>query len=182
MKKNLFALVAVSLSALVLINGTYAQNSVNTEVMEPQKNFTAAEKGTTSNNHTAVNSAINQKAINAFAKTHKNVSGESWEKTSDGYIAKYTSDGVSNMLYYGNNGSWFGSLKSYFEGNMPAEVRRTVKREYYDYSITYVQEAETSDSEGKPTYIIQLEDKNEIKLIRVYNGEMEVWKEYKKQS
>ena len=85
-------------------------------------------------------------------------------------------------IYYGRHGKWFGSLKGYKEDKLSPELRKMIKREYYDYSITYVQEAETIDSEGKPTYIIHLEDNKSIKRLRICDGQMEIWQEYKKQS
>ncbi len=63
---------------------------------------------------------------------------------------------------------------------MPGDIRDIVKREYYDYEITSVQEIETIDSYGIPTYIVHLEDNNNIKLIRVRDGEMALYKEFKK--
>lgn len=175
MKKILFAITVGSILALAATNGAYAQNSVNPEVLEPQKNAVAVEKSMPPN-------GISSRAVKDFTKSYKNVTGETWDKTSEGFSVKFTSDGVRTIIYYKGNGTWMGSLKGYNEDQMPADVRKIVKREYYDYSITYVQEAQTGDSEGKPTYIIHLEDKHHIKLVRVCDGEMDVWKEYKRQS
>ena len=63
---------------------------------------------------------------------------------------------------------------------MRHEVRHIVKSTYYDYNIVYTQEIETADTKGMPTYIICLEDKTNIKMIRIYDGEMSVWKEFTK--
>ena len=182
MKKILFALVAGFIPALVATNGAYAQNSVNPEILEPQKNATAIEKAVAPvNNHSVDMGEINAKALKHFTKTYKNVTGESWQKIKDGYTAKFNSNGVSNRIFYSPNGKWSGSLKGYSEDKLPQEIRHAVKREYYDYIITYVQEVETTDSYGIPTYIIHLEDKNNIKQVRFSDGQMEVWKEFKKQ-
>ena len=60
------------------------------------------------------------------------------------------------------------------------EVRHAVKSAYYDYNIVYIQEVEIPDAEGTPTYIICLEDKTNIKTVRICDGEMSVWKELTK--
>jgi hypothetical protein len=71
-------------------------------------------------------------------------------------------------------------MKIYGEEKMLREVRHTVKSKYYDYNIVYTQEVEVAGSEGTPTYVICLEDKTNIKMIRICDGEMDVWKEYTK--
>jgi len=180
MKTFLFALLTLPL-VLVATTGAYAQNAVNTEVPEPKKNVIAVEKALGPNDLSAKTS-ISQKALKDFAKSYKSVNGETWEKTSEGYRVRFTSDGVMTTIYYGRHGKWFGSLKGYKEDKLSPELRKMIKREYYDYSITYVQEAETIDSEGKPTYIIHLEDNKSIKRLRICDGQMEIWQEYKKQS
>ena len=112
MKKFLFAIVAGFITALAATNGASAQNSVNTEILESQKNTTAVEKAVTPANDRIVDlSAISPKALKAFTKAYKNVTGESWEKNSDGFCAKFISNGVKNMVFYHNNGTWSGSLK-----------------------------------------------------------------------
>ena len=60
------------------------------------------------------------------------------------------------------------------------EIRHVVKSTYYDYKIVYAQEIETADSEGVPTYVVCLEDKTKIKMIRIHDGEMSQWKEFTK--
>jgi hypothetical protein len=121
---------------------------------------------------------INNKALNRFAKAYKNVTGASWEIVADGFVATFTSDGVRNTIYYNKNGTWAGSLKGYEESKMPTNIRKLIKPTYYDYAITYVQEAETILSNGLPTYIIHLQNNETIKLLRVYDGEVELWKDY----
>ncbi len=89
-------------------------------------------------------------------------------------------NGVSNLIYYTKKGQWEGSLKVYSEDKLARDIRDIVKREYYDYDITSVQEIETFDSYGIPTYIVHLEDSNNIKLIRVRYGVMDVYSAFKK--
>ncbi|MEP7107306.1 MAG: hypothetical protein ABI760_04975 [Ferruginibacter sp.] len=183
MKKFLFAFVAGCIPALVATNGAYAQNSVNPEILEPQKNVTTIEKVVTPVNDQIVDmGAISPKILKDFTKTYKNVTGESWEKTKEGFSAKFISNGVNTRIYYNVKGKWTGSLKGYSEEIMPRDVRDIVKRSYYDYSITLVQEVETIESNGIPTYLVHLEDKKSYIQVRVCDGQMEVWKEFKKQS
>ena len=55
-----------------------------------------------------------------------------------------------------------------------------VKSIFYDYKIVYIQEVESIDSRGTSKYIVFLEDKTSIKLARIFDGEMNTWKDFKK--
>jgi hypothetical protein len=112
--------------------------------------------------------------------THKNVTGESWMKTKDGFSVRFNSDDVRTTIYYDKKGNWSGSIKIYGEEKLLREVRHVVKSTYYDYNIVYAQEIETTDSDGVPTYVVCVEDKTKIKMIRIRDGEMSVWKEFTK--
>jgi hypothetical protein len=181
MKKILFALLAGCIPALVTTNGAYAQNTVNPEILKPQKNITAIEKALTPFNDNIVDiAAISPKALKDFTNTYKNVTGESWYKIKDGFAARFTINGVMSTIYYNTKGRWTGNLKNYSEDKMPHDIRDIVKREYYDYSITSIDEVRTIHSHGILTYIIHLEDENNIKLVRISDRQMDVWKELRK--
>ncbi len=180
MKKILFALLAGCIPALVTTNGAYAQNTANPEILEPPKNFPAIEKALTPvNNNTVGINSISPKALKDFTNRYKNVTGESWEKIKNGFAARFIINGVMNTIYY-NKRKWIGSLKHYSEDKMPQNIRAIIKPEYYDYSITSVDEVENIDSNGIPTYIVHLEDKNNIKLVRIYDRQMDVWEKFQK--
>lgn len=178
MKTFLFALVAGFIPALVATNGAYAQNSVNPEILEPQKNVTAIKKVVIPVNEVI---AISPKAMKNFSKTYKDVSESRWDKTRDGFTVKFQSNGVNSRIYYTSKGQWSGSLKGYAEDKLPKDIREIVKREYYDFSIKYVQEVETNHLHGIPTFIIHLEGKKTLKQLRINDGQMETWREYEKQ-
>ena len=174
MKKNLIALVIVSVATLAGTSRANAQIVSNSSSLEYQMNATE-----TRNNMKELET-ISPRAVKDFGYTHKNVKGESWMKTKDGFSVRFNSDDVRTTIYYDKKGNWTGSLKYYGEEKMPREVRQIVKSTYYDYNIVYAQEIETTDSDGVPTYVVCVDDKTKIKMIRVVNGEMSVWKEYAK--
>ena len=124
--------------------------------------------------------AISPRAVKDFMNTHKNVTGESWMKTKDGFSVRFNSDDVRTTIFYDKKGNWSGSLKIYGEEKMLHDIRHLVKSTYYDYNIVYAQEIETTDSDGVPTYVVCVEDKTKIKMIRIRDGEMSVWKEFTK--
>ena len=174
MKKNLIALVIVCVAFLAGISGANAQIASNSSSLEYQMNT-----GKTENSMKEL-LTISPRALRDFAYTHKNVTGESWMKLKDGFSVRFNSEGVRTTIYYDKKGNWTGSIKIYGEEKMLRDVRHVVKSAYYDYNIVYAQEIETTDSDGVPTYVVCVDDKTNIKMIRIRDGEMSVWKEFTK--
>jgi hypothetical protein len=174
MKKNLIALVIVSVATLVGISGANAQMASNSRSLEYQVNVTKTK------NSMDKLEAISPRALKDFAGTYKNVSSASWMKIKDGFSVRFTSDGVKATIFYDSKGRRVSIIKYYTEEKMPHEVRHIVKSTYYDYNIVYAQEIETTDSDGLPTYVICVDDNTKIKMIRICDGEMSLWKEYTK--
>jgi hypothetical protein len=180
MKKLLFAVSVVCFST-VATNQLKAQigipHSFFTSQDDLAKTFTSASDG---GNATANVSGISARAIKEFGKQYKNTTNQHWNVISDGFTAKFTDNEVVNTIYYDTKGRWSGSLKSYPENKMDREIRDIVKSKYYDYNIIVVSEVETLKSQGMPTYVVCLEDKKSVKWLRIYDGDMEVWKEFSK--
>lgn len=176
MKKILFVLVAGCTPALASVNGAYAQTS-----SELNKNILFNKAAVSESIGAADPGTVNARAIRHLSQSYQNAGGVIWITVDDGFRASFTSDGVSHKVYYNKKGNWTASLKNYTEDRLPFQVRDMVKRTYYDYNIPYVDEVETIHSAGIPTYIVHLEGKSDYKLIRVCNGEMAVWKAFKKQ-
>ena len=174
MKKNLIALTIVSVATLVGISGASAQIVSNSSSLKYQMNATK-----TKNSMNELEN-INPRALKNFSDNYKNVSDQSWMKIKGGFSVRFTSDDVRTTVLYDSKGFWVSSIKYYSEEKMRHEVRHIVKSTYYDYNIIYTQEIETADTKGMPTYIICLEDKSNIKMIRVCDGEMDIWKEFTK--
>src|SRR5215210_3710356 len=182
MKNYLFAFAVKSIAALVVTNAAYAQTAINVEVLGPKDAITSDKAIAVGVKKNAVNlNAISLKAVRNFKKSYKMVNNENWFKAPDGFNARFTLNGINNMLYYDKKGRWVGSLKVYAEDKLDRKIRDIVKREYYDYKITFIDEVETVGTFGIPAYIVHIEDSNSIKLIRVMDGAMDVYKEFSKQ-
>ena len=176
MKKIFFAFVAGCIPALAATNGAYAQNSSKSE-----ENIHFNKAAVSANVYNAAPAIINARAIKHLSQIYKNTAGAEWTTISDGFRASFTSNGVSNKVYYNKKGRWTGHLKNYKEDKLPFEVRDMVKRSYYDFNIDYVSEIETTESGGHPTYIVLIQGSDNYKYIRICDGAMGVWKEFKKQ-
>lgn len=125
--------------------------------------------------------SVNVKALKLFSKLYKKINNASWDKTVEGYRASFTLDNTKNAIYFDNKGHWVAGLITYQESKFAKNLRDMVKREYYDYNIYQVQEVTTLQSDGIPTFIVYLESKDSLKTLLIYDGEMQVWQDFKKQ-
>lgn len=181
MKNFLLACLAGCIPALVVTNGANAQDSINIAMLEPPKNAIKMDKAIMPERaNTTSMGTVNTKAVKDFRKSYKSAVDEQWSKNADGLSAGFTLNGIKNTIFYNKKGSWAGSLKGYTEDKLARNIREIVKREYYDYKITYVQEVEIPSSRGEATYIVHLEDENTIKQVRISDNQMEVYREYSK--
>jgi hypothetical protein len=98
---------------------------------------------------------------------------EAWYKLPKGYLATYTEDGVESRHVYDQRGDWLYSLMTYSEKNMPAEVRKEVKSNYYDYSIGWVKEVRQGED---IVYVVHVENGSEWKDLSVQDGQIQVLK------
>jgi hypothetical protein len=118
------------------------------------------------------NTPVLEKATRNFSRDYKGASDVDWTLTKEGgYVCRFTLEGVGKMAFYDRKGNWESTVAGYTETQMPKELRKTVRRNYYDYSILYVHEISMA---GRPTvYMVQVKDERFIKILRVADGELE---------
>lgn len=125
---------------------------------------------------------INIKAVSDFKNRFKDVDNERWQKqATGGFVAIFKKNDTRHIVWYSSRGRWESTLKGYNESLMPFAVRDVVKRTYYDYSITHVDEIETSNGGPVPTYLVYIQFKNQVKIVRVKDGSMDIYQEITKQ-
>jgi hypothetical protein len=183
MKHFLIAFAAGSILALATTNRANAQSLNNFVSPENKESGIKIDKSVFSAaSTTAVNTnTISVKALKDFKKSFKNASDEKWFKNENGVTARFSLNGISNVIYYDKKGNWQASLKGYGEDKMDRNVRAIVKQKYYDYKITLVQEIETASTLGTPAYMVHIEGDNDFKTVRVIDGAMDVYEEFAKQ-
>jgi hypothetical protein len=122
---------------------------------------------------------IHVRAMRDFLKRDKAATNADWMVVETGYVVKYTGKNNSRCrAVYNNRGEYAYTIRQYYENAMPRDVRSIVKSEYYDYTITLVEEIE---ARMKPlVYVVHLEDSTTLKNVRVSEREMEVIEEYSK--
>jgi hypothetical protein len=122
---------------------------------------------------------VNTKAVKDFQVRFPNVSSTLWFSDQNGYLSYFVMNGVAARASYDLKGRWQYSLIYYKEDKLPRDIREIVRTSYYDMAITVVEEVQVSD---KKFYILHLEDKSNIKIIKVSSeGVMETIDEVTKQ-
>lgn len=178
MKKYFLAFVATAISTVLFVNANAQETmkSVAGNFKNPLRYASIINAEDEIKNDYKFLYKINFKAVQDFKNTYTNVSDENWEILKDGYLARFVLNSVLTMNYYDKKGRWLHCIQRYDETRLPKDVRAHVKSNYYDYSITSVQELNMNKNNQEPVYIIHLKynyDAALFKTIRVCVDEME---------
>jgi len=98
---------------------------------------------------------------------------EAWYKLPKGYLATYVEAGIESRYVYDKKGVWMYALLTYQEKDLPREVRKEVKSDYYDYAITWVKEIRQGED---IVYVVHVENEKEWRDVSVQEGNMRVLK------
>jgi hypothetical protein len=177
MKKIFIALLVGYIPTAALTPGANAQNSKMASSIMNSKSFESSIETATSAASASAVTNINVKAIKDLNSTFKDAADTKWSKSSDGYIAWFKVNGQVKRNYYDKRGTWHCTISYYGEQNLPHDIRDIVKRVYYDYGITQVEEVHT---ENGSVYIVHVQDEKTSKTLRVGDGEMEVMHDFKR--
>lgn len=174
MKKQLYGFLMACIITLFGIH-SQAQNDQRKKFELPPANDIAA--GEPSKNSEFTGTSLNKRALKEFNRDFKTESRVFWNSDGRYITAKFSEGVVQTKVMYNSRGHWLGTVKTYYEAQLPREVRSQVKREYFDYSIFGV--IEVSTPEGK-AYLVRIEDAKTWKTIRLRDGEMDVYESYTK--
>jgi len=121
---------------------------------------------------------INTRAVRDFAKMYKQARDIEWYKSNDGLIVHFTEKGIMCRADYSGKGVRLFTMRSYSEDQLPKEVRTLVKKEYFDFSITWINEIVT---EKQIIYVVHMQDRTSWVNVRVCEGQMDVIEERRKE-
>ncbi|HEY4936830.1 MAG TPA: hypothetical protein VII44_09630 [Puia sp.] len=186
MKKTLFALSLGFTSIVALSNYAFAQYSENPVAFNDTKNFktsirnlAALESPSFMGTYIPDAKNINVKAIKDFQGRFNGASNAMWFADDNGFVSYFVQNGYGNRAFYDKKGRWQYSLLFYGEDKLPRDIRATVKSTYFDLDITLVEEVQSTLGMA---YIVHLEDKSNIKILRVSkDGEMDIMQELTKE-
>src|SRR5688500_12379733 len=107
-------------------------------------------------------------AIRNFEKQFANVD-ETWSTKEDGFRARFTRDNIKYMVDYDQKGKWVSTIRVYDESDLSADIRRSVKSIYVDYSIVKVIKVKI----GKTlVHFIKMENQSSLLTLHIAKGEI----------
>lgn len=179
MKKILFALTIGFISVSLPGGFVLAQHADDPVVYHPTSdfklsigNFAALERLGSMGTYIPETKNINSKAIRDFQERYNNINNAMWFSDKNGFESYFVRNGFGNRVFYGKNGAWLYSLILHTEQELPDNVRASIKSIYFDFAITFVEEVQTIHGF---IYIVNLEDKSNIKILKVNDqGEMNI--------
>jgi hypothetical protein len=119
----------------------------------------------------------NSRVYKSFTKNYPNAS-EIGVGSNDASVFIYcVVDGIPNRITYTKGGKTESITRTYNETKLDPNVLSLVKLHYSSYSIFSVTEIFANH---KTTYLINMENDKMWKVIRVADGEMDVYREYSK--
>ena len=121
-------------------------------------------------------SSVSPVAVKDFKKKVTATVGETWETTTDGFVAYYSKDAVQNKMVYDKKGKWkFTVLEYKREGLKP--VLRDAIEYVYEGTVFSVNEIHTT---YETVYLVRVANDTTYKTIRIIDGEMELIEELRK--
>ena len=166
MKKLILLSLLSAFLVLVYNSNTYAQNDVSfvSQSIDGKAVLLPVNE-------------LNSKAVRHFSHEFSFANNEKWFKIRDGFTVKFVANDIQYRVGYNKKGNWENTIKIYSESEMPQSIRHLVKRAYYDYAITLIEELAITN---QVTYIVHIDNGIGFKKLWIADGEMTIMEEYSK--
>ena len=126
----------------------------------------------------AIDPTVNEKVLNAFNKTFKNVQDVSWSETENSYQANFKQNQMISRVIYDKEGNIVQTFRYYYEQQLPIMVLAKVKARFSDKKIYGV--TEVASEEGLYYYITLEDDKKWVEVKADNYGSLTIEKKFKK--
>lgn len=83
------------------------------------------------------------------------------------------------MPVYNKAGKLAYTVKRYGEAGLAKDISRLIRNQFYQFDIIGVEEVVPASNDNS-VYFVHIGNEKELKTIKIYDGESEVIKEYKK--
>ncbi len=164
---------AKAIPALVTVSEDKTSGNEKTNVSKDNIKETKANLKAVKANLKAMKA--NFKAEENFKKEFKDAPDAAWSVETNVISASFNKDDIQTRVIYNKRGNWIHTIAWCGESKMPKEIKSLIKSNYPDYNITGMNEIKEGDM---TFYIVYLEDETSLKQVSVYNGELNVFKEF----
>lgn len=113
---------------------------------------------------------VSQKVVKAFKAAFKDAEDPKWFKLNKDFLVQFIMNQQQNNALFRKNGFMIYHLAFGGEKNLPADIRKIIKPNYYDYNITKVVQVSEAD---RNIWVVNMEDAKKYIIVRVENGELE---------
>jgi hypothetical protein len=174
MKKSNLILVAASILMSMVSVASRAQTAMN-----GSKASFAYEAGLFSKPKTATSAAVNLKAERNFKKDYQQASGAEWSILGDhSLMCRFSMSNNRYRAFYTAHGQWISTVSSYDASKLNKGVYDKIKSVYYNSRIVFADQIDRVN--GNTIYVVEIQDENSIKKLRVDGDEMEIVQEFDK--
>ena len=121
----------------------------------------------------------NDRAIAHFSANYQGAQNVNWYTLSNEniYCVSHKGDTV-NRVFYDKHGFWKYTLLSYPGYDLPKSVKELVTDYFKCYRVTSVTEVHANNIE--PVYVVNIENDDNIKVIRVIGDDIDVQQDMEK--
>src|SRR5579885_3347642 len=113
---------------------------------------------------------VNNKIAKSFKKYFGEQTEQNWSIVGTNFLNRFHSNGVLTNSMFDKNGNLIYTVTYGTEQNMPEDIRRIVKGEYYDYNISM---AVNVNENKRDIWVVTLANEKKQITVRVEDGEME---------
>ena len=177
MKTSVLRQFGLVLGATVIMANNLIAQSDEFLALQHVKNPIPDYRENSSGNNTLTDPVVSSKTLSIFAAMFKGASDARWYEIDNKFMVKFDRDGRQTTALFKKNGAHIYTISYGFEKHLPADIRRLVKINYFDFEITNAIEVNTL---GKTAWIVKLDDQHSMVTVKVVDDEMEEVENYRK--
>lgn len=113
---------------------------------------------------------VSKKVSEIFKKSFPDAENAKWSRLNKDFLVEFITADLNNRVLFHKNGAIVYHIKYGGEKNLPSEVRKLVKSNYYDYNIV---KAINVLEDRRDIWIVNMEDNKKFVIARVEEGELE---------
>lgn len=180
MKKVFFSAVVFAVLASSAFTRSSAQTSAKPAIEQAVAGVSLSKTVRSDNANAAVKinkGTVNGKVLSSFSRSFANATNDEWFALNKRVFAVYfDTEGRYARAAFTKNGYMLYCVSRASERNLSKEDRIAVKSNYVEYDITNVEEV---TSVGKTVWIINLENAENVVIVRVADGAVDEMAKYK---
>lgn len=165
----------ISLIAAIVFSAFTTVGQTNNSISKQNNDYAYNGLAKIDPNLSATGTPVATESVsNKIAKSFKKYFGEqaeqNWSIVGNNFLNRFHVNGVLTNSMFDKNGNLIYTIRYGTEQDMPEDVKRIVKSEYYDYSITM---AVNVNESKRDIWVVTLVNATQQLTVRVEDGDME---------